>query len=170
MGKNFVGAVQKLDLPFQPCPSGTDLMVMAREEKGNAYAVSIGYTPSLASQDHVECAALFTIRGVLQSMHGYPNEEAFWKDPRGELGHGVYEILGSGWIDELNAYNRASFGTDFITTADGIRHFFIGGKDSSAQFLAKSLSLDLFPMSPRGSAYQAALEEALRRLDQYPDP
>jgi hypothetical protein len=90
------------------------------------------------------------------------------RDPRGELDHGVYEILESGWIDELNAYNRASFGTAYITS-NGIRHFFIGGKDSSAQFLAKSLSLDLFNHASR-SNYQAALGEALRRLDQYPEP
>ena len=80
----------------------------------------------------------------------------------------MYEILESGWIDELNAYNRASFGTAYITS-NGIRHFFIGGKDSSAQFLAKSLSLDLFNHASR-SNYQAALGEALRRLDQYPEP
>ncbi len=169
MGEKFVGAVQKLDLPFQPSPSGTGLTVIAREENRNAYAVSVGYTPSLASQDRVECAALITIRGVVQSIHGYPNEEAFWKDPRGKLGHGVYEILGSAWIAELNTYNRASFGTAFIT-GDEIRHFFIGGKDSSAQFLAKSLSLDLFTQAPRLSSYEAALGEALHRLDQYPEP
>ncbi len=81
VGYKFVGAVQKIDLPFQPSPSGTALTVIAREENLNAYAVSVGYTPSLASPDRVECAALLTIRGVLQSIHGYPNEEAFW-NPR----------------------------------------------------------------------------------------
>lgn len=144
-------------------------MILAREERSNAYALSCGYTPSLTSRDRVECAALITVRGVVQCIHGYPNEEAFWKDPRGDLSAGVYEVLESEWSDEIDAYNLATFGTTYLGDRSK-RHFFIGGKDSSAQFLADSVSLDLFTDEPLLLSYRAALDEALRRLDTYPEP
>lgn len=129
-----------------------------------------GYTPSLEAPDRTECAALLTFRGVVQLVYGYPNEEAYWKDPRGDLGAGVSEIVGSPWLESINSYNRASFGADSFWVGQPLRHFFVGSKDSSAQFLAREVELDLFVDRQLNNAYAKAQGEAMRRLGSHPEP
>ena len=135
------------------------------------YAVLSGYTPSLKASDRRECVGLFTVRGVVQMIYGYPNEEAYWHDPRGDLSHGASEIVGSPWSESINSYNATTFGSSYIEGEPTLfRHFFVGSKDSSAQFLARDLTLDLFEEPTLLAAYRKAVEDALRRLDSYPEP
>lgn len=164
------GTIRELSFPFTVSPSGGDLAVFAAEERRNAYVLLCGYTPSLNADERQECVALVTIGRVSQLRYGYPNEEAFWKDPRGKLDHGVFEIVGSGWREAIDSYNRASFGTDWWHPDSSPRHFFIGSKDSSAQFLASEIELEIYTDTPLRAAYAEARQEALRRLDADPEP
>ena len=140
------------------------------EERHNAYAVICGYSPSLTACERQEGAALITVSRVTQYIVGYPNEEAYWRDPRGEIGHGICEIIGSGWRESVDSYNRATFGTDYASAWTGGKHFFIGSKDASAQFLADQIDLEVFMGATMRAAYTDARREALRRLDSYPEP
>ena len=127
-----------------PAPSGGGLWLCQQEEAHNSYAVLHGYAPSdLKAPESHKAIALITISGVVQSIFGYPNEEAFWKDPRGDLRHGFFEVANSPWIDEINGYNVATFGTEYISQS-AARHFFIASKDVSAQFLARDLAVEVF--------------------------
>lgn len=75
-------------------------------------------------------------------------------------------------MDSINRYNTASFGTPWldVDSATTRRHFFIGSKDSSAQFLAGDVELEFFNATERGIAYRDACAEAIRRLHTYPEP
>jgi hypothetical protein len=138
------GVPRPLDFGFQPSPSGGSLHAVQQEEVHNCYVVLWGYAPSLDSPDCVECPALVTGVRFTQLVFGYPNEEAFWKDSRGELGHGFFEIEGSGWSDSVDDYNARSFGRAWFR-GERPRHFFIGSKDASCQVLARDLTVEPFP-------------------------
>ena len=97
-----------------------------------------------------------------QLIYGYPNEEAFFRDPRGALDHGVHEIRGSDWVERLDRENRASFGHALPYT-DGLRHFFFGAKDASAQFLASGVEVEFFD-APTQSQQRAAARARVMEL------
>ena len=157
------GTVRELDIPFTGEPSGGGLFVLQNEESQNAYVLLIGYTPSLDAEARHECVALFTVRKVVQGVFGYPNEEAYWHDPRGEIATRVVEIVGSKWADEIDSYNERTYGTALPWPQT--RHFFLGSKDASVQFLASDIAIDLFSEQPMSSAFQQAKQVALKRLD-----
>ena len=129
------------------------------EEIHNCYLVMFGYTPGLEAAHRTETPALITGVGYVQSVFGYPNEEAFWKDPRGSLSHGCYEILGSEWAAHLDDYNRRTFGSPFPVPSRDLHHYFIGSKDVSCQILATDLRVEVHP----GETYNAVVEESRRR-------
>jgi hypothetical protein len=114
------------------------------EEVHDCFLVVVGYTPDLDSPTRVETLALITGVGCVQSVFGYPNEDAYFKDPRGAMEWGCYEIEGSGWIGNLQEYNRRSFGTD-LPISERLHHYFIGSKDGSCQILARTLEVEVFP-------------------------
>src|SRR5215471_11632804 len=137
------GRFIELDFGFTPAPSGGGLYLYQQEERHNSYAVLHGYTPrDLKASQSQKAIALITVSGVMQSIFGYPNEEAFWKDPRGDIGHGFFEVVDSVWVDEINSYNLATYGTEYMSRS-AARHFFIGSKDVSAQFLARDLAVEV---------------------------
>jgi hypothetical protein len=152
------GEFRSLDFPFTVDPSGGGLSLVMAEERRDIYAVVRGYTPSLDSPDRQEVIALITLQGVLQVVFGYPNEEAYWRDPRGKLGGRLCEVVGSGWHSSLDRYNRQTYGTGL--DALGLRHYFIPDKDTSAQALAGGIALDLFPRS----GFREVHEKAFNRL------
>lgn len=165
------GRIIELDFGFRPDPSGGGLCLYQQEDAPNSYAVLHGYTPrDMRAPDRQRAIALITISGVRQSIFGYPNEEAFWKDPRGDLGHGFFELVDSPWIDEVNSYNLATFGNECMSRSEA-RHFFIGSKEVSAQFLARDLAVELFNGQTIDWAHGENTSswvqgEALRRLSQ----
>ena len=130
-----------------------------------------GYTPrDLKAPQRQKAIALITVSGVMQSIFGYPNEEAFWKDPRGDIGHGFFEVVDSLWIDEINSYNIATVGTECMSRS-AARHFFIASKDVSAQFVARDLAVEVFTGQTsdwmHGTHTSSWVQgEALRRLSQ----
>jgi len=78
------GEFVESDLGFAPSPSGGEMLLLQEEEVHDAFLLLCGYTPSLDAPDHEEGTLLVTIVGLVQSVFGYPNEEAFWFDSRGE--------------------------------------------------------------------------------------
>jgi hypothetical protein len=150
------GAFIELDLGFTPSPDGGGMSFLQQEEVHDAFLLLHGYTPGLDAPGRKEATALVTIIGLSQSVFGYPNEEAFWFDPRAEeLGHGFYELQGSRWRENINDYNRRTYGsrpgnTDWHLGGkyENARHFFIGSKDVSAQVLAQGLRIESFHGPP----------------------
>jgi hypothetical protein len=104
-------------MPLTVIPGG-GLFVLQNEESQNAYLLLIGYTPSLDAEARHECVALFTVRKVVQSVFGYPNEEAYWHDPRGEIATRVVEIVGSKWADENRLLQRTNLWHGSTLAAD----------------------------------------------------
>lgn len=102
------GTLVQLEVPFCISPSGGGLAVFAMEEVRVAFVVLLGYAPALHAPDRQEACALVTFAGIRQVVYGYPNEEAYWKDPRGggDVASGFHEVIGSLWNDNLDDYNR----------------------------------------------------------------
>jgi hypothetical protein len=162
------GTFIKLDLGFTPSPSGGGLFLLQAEEVGDVFALLNGYEPSLDAPDRLEATALVTVMGVTQSVYGYPNEEAFWNDSRGDVGHGFYEVQESAWHSNLLEYNTRTYGSRNAvwsppSESDQPRHFFVGSKDVSGQFLARGLRVECFTDTP----YKQVRDEALRRMDNW---
>jgi hypothetical protein len=163
------GLFIELDLGFVPSPSGGFLSLFQQEEVHDGFLLLYGYAPSLDAPERQEAMALVTVAGVSQSVFGYPNEEAFWFDWRGQdIGGGFYEVQGSRWLDNVTEYNRRTYGSrnsdwDLRGKYQGARHFFIGSKDVSAQFLAQGLIVETFTDQP----YRAVRDVALGRLDHW---
>jgi hypothetical protein len=156
------GTPRRLDVGFTPSPSGGQMYFWQEEEVHNCFLVMLGYTPDFAAAGSIETSALITGVGFVQSVFGYPNEDAFWKDPRGELGHGCYEIEGSQWEANLNDYNRRSFG-DAYSAIGPLHHYFVGSKDGSCQILARDLQVEVFPA---GWTFNEVIEESQRRMNE----
>jgi hypothetical protein len=140
------GTFVEVDFNFRPYASGGGMRLYQEEEVYDAYVVLHGTTPRDRRHPESENAiALVTVVGLVQSVFGYPNEESFWKDPRGHVGHGFFEVVGSQWADHVDDYNKRTYGKIFFSPARGpVRHFFIGSKDCSAQFLARELHVEVF--------------------------
>lgn len=140
------GTFVELDFNFRPHASGGGKRVYQEEEVQDAYVVLYGTTPKdQGSPQSKNAVALATVVGLVQSVFGYPNEESFWHDPRGRIGHGFFELVGSQWADHVDDYNTRTYGKVLFSPARGaVRHFFIGSKDCSAQFLARELRVELF--------------------------
>jgi hypothetical protein len=143
---NFV----ELDLAFKPSADGGALFLYQREEDSECWLTMIGHLPPVPSSGITEVRALVTVSGVEQSIFGYPNEEAYWQDPRGGLEWGFYELVGSVWSEKLAEYNLRTYGptqSSFGSSFEGLRHFFVGSKDASAQFLAREITAEVFDLS-----------------------
>jgi hypothetical protein len=146
------------------------------EEEHNSYIVMGGYEPSMESPDRIESLALITGAGCVQSIFGYPNEDAWWKDPRRQGHDWCYEIEDSQWASSIQDYNRRSFGADYFRTdsaLQSVHHYFIGSKDGSCQILARNLAIEVLPDRSLRQiielVYRRSRErfaETLRRIDE----
>jgi len=156
---DFLGGVpRRLDVGFVPAPSGGQMYFWQEEEVRTCYLVIAGYAPDLNSPTRVETPALITGTGYVQSVFGYPNEDAAWKDPRGRIDHGCYEIEDSRWEHNIQEYNRLSVGVDYPFPGE-LHHYFIASKDGSCQLLARSLGVEVFPEM----TFRQVIEESLGR-------
>ncbi len=73
------GTPVRLDFGFVPAPSGGFMCLFQQEETHDCYVVVGGYTPSMEASDRVNGIALVKAGGYVQSVFGYPNEEAYGK-------------------------------------------------------------------------------------------
>jgi hypothetical protein len=146
------------ELGLMTAPSGAGAVVVHAEEGRDCHVV-LGVL-RLADNEHK--VAIVTLRGCMQSVFGYPNDEAYWRDPRGAggdmPGYGFYEVLSSTWPGRLIAYNRHAFPDSTPSHYSTLRHFFIGCHDASGEFLAQDLAMEV-----TDGSYQEALSEAVRR-------
>jgi len=149
----------KMNLGFCPSPSGGALALYQEEEVHSCWLTLRGYGQE-AGETSAEFWALITIRGVVQTVFGYPNEESYLKDDRGLDEVGIFELVGSAWPAKLQTYNDATFGASKRSFGH-LHHFFVGSKDVSVQALAQDLELELFEIN-----IDIQLE-ALRRLRRY---
>ena len=135
----------KIDVGFDVSPSGGAMSLLLQEEQFDAPVVLGGYAPALNSPQRTQACAILTFHGVLQVCFGYPNEEAFWRHPGGELGHGLYELESSTWFADISAYNERSFGGPMAEGWDegSLHHYFVGSQDDSAQFLARGVAAEV---------------------------
>jgi hypothetical protein len=103
-----------------------------------------------------------TFEECMQSVFGYPNDEGYWHDPRGEAGdrpgYGFFEIVGSTWPGRLIAYNRNAFPDPAPPHYAALRHYFIGCHDASGEFLTADMKIEL-----TSGSYGQAAHEAIQR-------
>jgi hypothetical protein len=141
-----------------PAPSGAGAVVIHAEEGRDCRVV----LRVLRLADKADKVAIVTLEWCMQSVFGYPNDEAYWHDPRGadgdRPGYGFYEVLSSTWPGRLVAYNRRAFPDSTPSHYASLRHFFIGCHDASGEFLALELTVEI-----TDGSYQEALEEAANR-------
>lgn len=141
-----------------PAPSGAGAVVIHAEEGRDCRVVLGVFRPA----DKAHKIAIVTLVRCMQSVFGYPNDEAYWCDPRGGAGdspgYGFYEVLSSIWPQRLIAYNRHAFPDSTPGRYASYRHFFIGCHDASGEFLADDLTVEI-----TDDGYEAAIEEAVKR-------
>jgi hypothetical protein len=141
-----------------PAPSGAGAVAIHAEE-GRDCRVVLGV---LRLADKAHKVAIVTLEWCMQSVFGYPNDEAYWHDPRGAdgdgPGYGFYEVMSSTWPGRLIAYNRHAFPDSTPSHYSSLRHFFIGCHDASGEFLARDLKVEITDLG-----YQEALGEAVNR-------
>ena len=141
-----------------PAPAGAGAVVIHAEEGRDCRVVLGVFRPA----DKAHKIAIVTLAGCMQSVFGYPNDEAYWHDPRGEAGdrpgYGFYEVLSSTWPQRIMAYNRHAFPDSTPGHYAGYRHFFIGCHDASGEFLADDLTVEI-----TDDDFEAALGEAVKR-------
>lgn len=90
-----------------------------------------------------EGTAIVQIERCSITKFGYPNEEALGGHPlaaRGLSFSGVYEVLGSSWIEQMAQQNRVCFPETPDPTR---RHFIFTFQDSTFECVAESLQASL---------------------------
>jgi len=129
------------------------MALFQQEEVHECFVVIGGYSPNVESPTRVEAIGLVRAGGFVQTVFGYPNEQAYWKDPRGEFDHGIFEIRDSRWFSNIDDYNARTFGGPWFGAfpRPELHHYFIGGKDASCQILAKELELQVITDKAFGS-------------------
>lgn len=97
-------------------PSDAGALVLHAEEGPNCLVVVGVIRPA----DKARLTAIVTFVQCVQSVFGYPNDEAYWHDPRGAAGDrpgfGFLEVLSSAWPGRLIAYNRHAFPDRMVIT------------------------------------------------------
>jgi hypothetical protein len=66
-----------------PSPSSAGAMLLHSED-GDCLVILRVFRPA----DKAELMAIVTFDGCMQSVFGYPNDEAYWHDPRGAARRG----------------------------------------------------------------------------------
>jgi hypothetical protein len=142
-----------------PAPSGAGALLLHAEEGLDCLVVLGVFRPA----DKAHLTAIVTLERCIQSVFGYPNDEAYWHDPRGAAGdrpgYGFFEVLDSAWPRRLTAYNRHAFPDRTPSHYAALRHYFIGCHDASGEFLAQGMRIELTSGS-YGEAAREALQQA----------
>jgi hypothetical protein len=99
--------------------------------------------------------------GVSLAKFGYPNEEAFDRNPTmlpGFRGIGFYEIVNGEWASEIVQFNRPAF----PDTPDdlGLRHFLLTFKENTLEVLAADFKVERLEPGPIIEAIAAYLKAA----------
>ena len=142
-----------------PTPSGAGALLLHAAEGRDCFLVLSVFRPA----DKANLVAIVTFESCMQSIFGYPNDEAYSHDPRGESGdrpgYGFFEVLDSTWPGRLIAYNEHAFPNRTPPHYATLRHYFIGCEDASGEFLADAMKIEVTTAS-----YDDAAHDAMRRL------
>lgn len=165
----------ELHLNVVGSPSGSGLLLLDGDED-ETRVIFRGYAPDIESEARREVMALVTAKRCQQSVFGYPNEDAYWQDERGNLGIGIYELVGSMWAENIASFNDRTYwrekqGDRDVLSTHGLskggpislgqmRHFFIGSKDASVQLLAEELQVEIFD----NKSFAEVIDEAVHRM------
>jgi hypothetical protein len=100
--------------------------------------------------------------GVSLAKFGYPNEEAFDRNPStvpGFTGIGFYEMINSDWASEIVQFNRPAF----PQTPDdlGLRHFLLAFKENTLEILAADFKVERLKRGALTEAIAAYLKTAI---------
>lgn len=147
------------DFGVIPSPSGAETLVLQGENEPDCLLVMA----VLSASDRSHEVAIVTVKGCLQATFGYPNDEAYARDPRGQDGdepsYGFFEVLSSTWPRRIAEYNRHAFADTHGEAYLNLRHFFIGCHDASGEFLAEQLCVEL-----SGTDFRTTAQRALDRF------
>ena len=142
-----------------PSPAGAGALLLHTEEGRDCFLVLRVFRPA----DRADLVAIVTFEFCMQSIFGYPNDEAYRADPRSasgdRAGYGFFEVLDSTWPERLIAYNELAFPNRTPPHYATLRHFFVGGHDASGEFLATGMTVELTT-----GTHDDATQEALQRL------
>jgi hypothetical protein len=140
-------------------PSGAGALLLQAEHGHDCLLVLAVVRPA----DQAHLVAIVTFEQCLQSVFGYPNDEAYYHDPRSQSGdrpgYGFFEVIDSTWPTRLTAYNQHAFPDCTPEHYATLRRYFIGSHDASGEFLATTMKIELTT-----STYTDAATEALRRI------
>ena len=149
-----------------PAPSGAGALLLHAEEGLDCLVILGVFRPA----DKARLTVIVTFERCMQSVFGYPNDEAYRHDPRGAAGdrpgYGFFEVLDSAWPGRLTAYNRHAFPGRTPSHYAALRHYFIGCHDASGEFLAQGMRIELTSGS-YGEAAREALQRAARPIAEW---
>lgn len=81
----------------------------------------------------------------VRTQFGHPNDEARHKHPRYEFsennGEGIFEVLNSSWIQQIDRDNRYSFSN--TTSVERLRHFVFTFHGSTFECVAVDIKLNV---------------------------
>jgi len=147
--------IELTEPPVIPSPSGSGELLLHGED-GLCIVVL-----RVMRQDGSSQPAVVTFRHCLQSVFGYPNDEAQRGDPNlRHHGYGFFEITQSPWLEHLQRYNRQSFPSAGWWPHGNYRHFLMRCHENLGEFLAEDMRIDLQPGDFRTAA-AAALARTL---------
>jgi len=90
--------------------------------------------------------AVLTFLGCTQSVYGYPNDEAQVGHPMySDWAYGIYEAVGSDWLERLELQNRISFPNQRWDAEK--HHYIVTFPELMGEFLADGVQVEI---SPRG--------------------
>ncbi len=134
-----------LDVPWGLDPDVPDPVVLQGESM--LVLVARASRPS----GHFGEDVVLTFEHCRISCFGYPNDEALAGHPLAQrgLGHyGIFEVLGSSWINVLAGRNRVAFPSATWPSGEPLRHFVVTFHDSTFECLASSMDAQ-FSAEPR---------------------
>src|SRR5690349_20064435 len=127
--------VLELDLGYKPEAAVSGAVLLATE-----YSTVLAFNATEMAQDGQFLPAGYAIiefLGCQITKFGYPNDEALSGHPlypRLKGAYGIYEVLNSSWLTQLEQQNRAPFSDSGKWNA---RHFLITFHDSTFECLAE---------------------------------
>lgn len=147
----MVEALREIDAP--QCSVGAPIPHMFADEGRLVFAYMVetpdpgwdGRTVRIVTPDAPESCAIVTVDPYRAVRFGPPNDEAIQGHRLAALGlrsYAAYEVLDSAWIAEMERANRVHW-RHSPELFEGLRHFIFTFHDSTLEFVAEMLSVEL---------------------------
>jgi hypothetical protein len=153
----------RLHPSITPAPSGSGEIVLQGEDGECLLVLRVTH-----NDGHSSSSAVVTFHRCLQTVFGYPNDEARAGDERQrDNGYGFYEITNSPWVGRLQSYNRKAFPPASGHTSGEewpfgtLRHFVVRTHENTREFLAADMTIDV-----EHGSFATAAAKALAKLVQ----